>query len=71
MDDKKKAKNVGRNFPCGNVEEILRMMRKCREKGNVDCEIIMNEFMGKDFKRTDYERFKKQFFGETSKKRNL
>ena len=52
------------------TEEMLRMMRKCREKGNFDCEIIMNEFMGKDFKKTDYERFKKQFFGKTSKKRN-
>jgi hypothetical protein len=54
MNDKKKAKNSGLNFPCGNVEEILRMMRKCREKGNFDCEIIMNEFMGKDFKKTDF-----------------
>ena len=70
MDDKKKAKSVGLNFPCSNVEEMLRMMRKCREKGNIDCEIIMKEFMGKDFRNVDYDQIKRQFFGETSKKRN-
>ena len=68
MDDKKKAKNVGLKFPCSNVEEMLRMMRKCCEKGNIDCEIIMKEFMGKDFKNVDYDQIKKQFFGETSKR---
>jgi len=68
MDDEKKAKNVGLNFPCGNVEEMLRMMRKCREKGISDWEIIMQEFMGKDFRKTDYERFKRQFCTEDSTK---
>ena len=70
MNDKKRTKNVGLNFPCSNVEEMLRMMRKCCEKGNIDCEIIMKEFMGKDFRNIDYDQIKKQFFGETSKKKN-
>ena len=70
MDNKKDTKKLGLNFPCSNVEEMLRMMRKCREKGNIDCEIIMKEFMGKDFRNIDYDQIKKQIFGETSKRRN-
>ena len=70
MDNKKKTKKVGLNFPCGNVEEMLRMMRKCREEGDFDCEGIMKNFMGKDFRNVDYEQIKKQFFRETSKRRN-
>jgi len=46
------------------------MMRKCHEKGNIDCEIIMKKFMGKEFRNVDYDQIKKQFFGETSKRRN-
>jgi len=67
MDDKKKAKKVGLNFPCGNVEEMLRMMRKCRERGISDGEKIMQEFLSKDLSRVDYRKIKKRFFKENSK----
>lgn len=67
MADTKKIKMVGNNFPCGTLEEILRMMRVCREKGNIDCEKIMKDFMGKDFRRSDYRQLKKKFFGDDSK----
>jgi hypothetical protein len=60
-----KQKN-GINFPRGTMEEMLRMMRKCREKGNIDCEIIMKEFMGKDFRKADYIKIRKKIFGEDS-----
>ncbi|MBT8350355.1 MAG: hypothetical protein KJO26_03855 [Deltaproteobacteria bacterium] len=66
MDDKKDNRNVGLNFPRGNVEEMLRMMRKCREEGNIDCEIIMKEFMGKRVRSVDYKQIKKKLFGEDS-----
>ena len=71
MTDTKKKKNFGINFPCGNLEEMLRMMRKCRERGNIDCEIIMKEFMGKEFKSADYNQIMRQMFGEGSKKSNV
>jgi len=67
MADKKEIQNGGTNFPCGTLEEMLRMMRACREKGNIDCEIIMKEFMGKDFSGVDYKKIKKKFFGKDSK----
>ncbi|NNK84501.1 MAG: hypothetical protein HKO91_02975 [Desulfobacterales bacterium] len=67
MDDKKDNRNVGLNFPRGNVEEMLRMMRKCREEGNIDCEIIMKEFMGKRVRSVDYKQIKKKLFRENSK----
>lgn len=66
MDDKNDNRNFGLNFPCGNVEEMLRMMRKCREEGNIDCEAIMKEFMGKKIKSADYKQIKKRIFGEDS-----
>jgi len=67
MDDKKKAKKVGLNFPCGNVEEMLRMMRKCRERGISDCEKIMKEFLSRDFSGADYRKIKKRSFKENLK----
>ena len=70
MADKKETKNAGINFPCGNLEVMLRIMRKCCETGNFDCEIIMKEFMGKEFRNVDYNQMMKQFFEEISKKRN-
>ena len=66
MADTKEIKNIGSNLPCGTLEEMLRMMRECQEKGNIDCEIIMKEFMGKDFRSVDYKQIKKKFFGEDS-----
>ena len=71
MADTKETKNSGIHLPCGNLEEMLRLMRECREKGNIDCEIIMKEFMGKEFKNFDYNHIKKQFFGQDSKKFNF
>lgn len=62
-----KEKKIGSNFPCGTLEEMLRMMRECQEKGNIDCEIIMKEFMGKDFRSVDYKQIKKKLFGEDLK----
>ncbi|MFC1814952.1 hypothetical protein ACFL0M_03205 [Thermodesulfobacteriota bacterium] len=67
MADTKEIKNIGCNFPRGTLEEMLRMMRECQEKGNIDCEIIMKEFMGKDFRSVDYRQIKKKLFGEDSK----
>ena len=67
MADTKEIKNVGSNFPRGTLEEMLRMMRECREKGNTNCETIMKEFMGKDFRSVDYKQIKKKLFGEDSK----
>lgn len=67
MADTKETKNVGSHFPRGTLEEILRMMRKCREEGNIDCELIMKEFMGKEFRDVDYKKIKKKLFGEDSK----
>lgn len=66
MADKKE--NAGGNFPHGALEEMLRMMRESREKGNVDSEIIMKEFMGKDFRDVDYQQIKKKLFGEDAEK---
>ena len=71
MDNAKDKKNVRLNFPCGNLEEMLRMMRKCREEGDIECEHIMKEFMGKEFKDADYEQIKEQLFGEGSRKLNF
>ena len=67
MADTKEIKNVGSKFPHGTLEEMLRMMRECREKGNINCEIIMKEFMSKDFRSVDYKQIKKRLFGEDSK----
>ena len=67
MDDTKETKNVGSHFPRGTLEEILRMMRKCREEGNIDCELVLKEFMGKEFRDVDYKKIKKKLFGEDSK----
>ena len=66
MDNTKDTQNLGFNFPCGNLEEMLRMMRKCREEGNIDCEFIMKEFIGKEFKASDFKEIKKRLFGEAS-----
>jgi len=71
MTDTKKKKNIGINFPCGNLEEMLRMMRECREKGTIDCETIMKEFMGKEFRSDDYNQIMKGMFREGSKKSNV
>ena len=71
MNDTKKKKNIGIKFPCGNLEEMLRMMRECREKGNIDCETIMKEFMGKEFRSDDYNQIMKEMFREGSKKSNV
>ena len=71
MADTEKKKNFGINFPCGNLEEMLRRMRECRERGNLDCEMIMKEFMGKEFRSADYNRMMRQMFGEGSKKSNV
>jgi hypothetical protein len=67
MTDIKETKNAGINFPCGNLEEMLRMMRKCRENGNVDCEAILKKIMGKEFKNIDFDKMKKHFFDNDSK----
>lgn len=64
MADTKKNNRI--NFPRGTMEEMLRMMREYREKGNIDCENIMKEFMGKDFIKADYKKIKKKLFGEDS-----
>ena len=62
MSDTKK--NMKINFPRGTLEEILRIMRECRENGNVECENILKEFIGKGFRGVDYKRLKKKLFGE-------
>jgi hypothetical protein len=67
LDDTKETKNAGCHFPRGNLEEILRMMRKCSEDGDMDCKRIMKEFMGREFSDVDCEQLKNQFFGENSK----
>lgn len=67
MADTKETKNIKRNFPCSTLEEMLRMMRECQENGNIDCEKVMKEFMGKEFKSIDYKQIKKKLFGEESK----
>ena len=69
MPDTKKNREI--NFPRGTLEEMLRMMRKCREKGNIDCETIMKEFMGKEFRSDDYNQIMKEMFREGSKKSNV
>ena len=66
MTDTKKKKNFGINFPRGNLEEMPRMMRECREKGNIDCETIM-----KEFRSDDYNQIMKEMFREGSKKSNV
>lgn len=66
MDNTKDTKRLGLNYPCGNLEEMLRMMRICREEGNIDCEFIMKEFIGKEFKASDFEEIMKRLFGEGS-----
>lgn len=71
MTDTKKKKNFGINFPRGNLEEMLRMMRECREKGNIDCETIMKEFMGKKFRSDDYKQRMNEMFREGSKNSNV
>ncbi len=71
MTDTKETNNAGINFPCGTLEEMLRMMRECREKGNIDCETIMKEFMGKEFRSDDYIQIMKEIFREGSKKSNV
>ena len=53
-----------RNFPRGTLEEILRIMRKCRENGNVECENVWKEFIDKGFKGVDYKKLKKKLLGE-------
>lgn len=67
MTDTKEPKKSGINFPCGTLEEMLRMMRKCREKGNGDCEAIMKKIMGKEFNNIDFDKMKKHFFDDDSK----
>lgn len=71
MADTKETKNAGINFPCGNVEEMLRMMRQCREKGNIDCEKMMKHFMGKEGRNIDFKEMKKQLFAGDSKSFNF
>lgn len=66
MTDKKEQKKSGINFPRGTLEEMLRMMRKCGEKGNVDCEEVMKKIMGKEFKNIDFDKIKKHFFDDDS-----
>ena len=68
MNNIKDTKKLGLNLPCGNLEEMLRMMRKCREEGNVDCEFIMKEFIGKEFKAADFEEIMKRCFGDGSRR---
>jgi hypothetical protein len=64
MADTKTSNRI--NFPRGTIEEMLRMMRECREKGNIDCELIMKEFMGKEFRKADYKKIKKKLIGGDS-----
>ncbi len=71
MDDTKDTRNLEFNFPCGNLEEMLRIMRKCREEGNIECDHIMKEFMGKEFRDADYKEIKKQLLGEDSRTFNF
>ena len=62
MSDTKNNRKI--NFPRGTLEEMLRMMRECRENGNVDCEHIFKEFIGNGLRASDYKRLKKKLFGE-------
>ncbi|MBC8438884.1 MAG: hypothetical protein H8D87_04280 [Deltaproteobacteria bacterium] len=36
------------NFPCGNIEEMLRMFKKYCAKENFDCGAMMKHFMDKE-----------------------
>ncbi len=40
-------KNSNLNFPCGNLEEMLRMAKKSCSQGDFDCGLIMKHFMEK------------------------
>ena len=71
MTDTKETKNEGIKFPCGTLEEMLRMMRKCREKGGTDYEEIMKKIMGKEFKNIDLDEMKKHFLDNDSRSSSL
>lgn len=47
------SKNSEINFPCGNLEEMLRMMKKFRAQGNFDCGAMMKQFMDKEAESTN------------------
>ena len=42
--------NAKINFPCGNLEEMLRMAKKYCAKENFDCGEILKHFIGKQSK---------------------
>ena len=58
MSDTKKNKKI--NFPRGTLEEMLRIMREYRENGNVECENILKEFIGKGSSGVDYKKLMKK-----------
>ncbi len=43
-------KNAEINFPCGNLEEMLRMAKKYCAKENFDCGEMIKHFIGKQSK---------------------
>lgn len=67
MSDKKETDNEEIRFPCGNLEEMLRMMRKCRENGKSDCESILRRFVEQGYPNVDFSEIKKQFSGNRRK----
>ena len=71
MAKKKRTENASTRFPCGNLEEVLRMMRKCRENGSIDCDALLRQFMGQDHKTIDFRELRKQVFGEDATDMNL
>ena len=44
----KETSNSEINFPCGNLELMLRQMRKFREKGDFYCEAMMKQLFKND-----------------------
>ena len=62
-------KNIKINFPRGTLEEMLRVMRECRENGNVECEHILKEFIGNGLRDVDYKRLKEKLFGDQTNKK--
>ena len=62
-------KNMEINFLRGTLEEMLRMMRECRENGNIECEHILKEFIGNGLRGVDYKRLKEKLFGDQTNKK--
>ncbi len=66
-EEQKKAKI---SFPCGTLEEKLRMFKKYCTKGNFDCGAMMKHFMGKEAKNICSNEIMKETRSEYRKKKS-